>query len=566
MIQRMNNVLVKHSKILFGVITIIIIISFVWFLTPGADGSLLFSQGAGKAGEIFGKEITVKDMEKARDSIMLVQSPAYYQQGGSMREISGRIDEMTMFQFAAIAAAAGKQGVSASDDEVRKAIAAFPVFQADGKFSRTEYEKFRDACLTPMGYTLDDFENAVRAMIVMDKFQASAVNGVAVTDDELNRVIDGAAKKTSIREITFSAEDCKKSIPAVSGNDIRAAYDAAPEKYMSEPQSDALMVYINTADAADVTVDEQAVEEQYKAFGAMMTGKDGKALAEKDAKDQIRAELKKQKAAAEAGAKLNKFYLSALELLKAEGFTPAILKAQAEAAGLKVAVLAKITADSPEDVTADKNMITAICALKDVNTMTYPVRNKDSVAFALLTASTQPKQLAFEDVKEKIGAQLLSAKAAEKAMESARALRGDIAAGTVTAANLDEAVKKLGGKAEPVKEFVKLKEVAASYAQAKAIQAANPGMGGMLNYLKATLMQPEYEKGFVSDAAPAANGVYTMFYIADVVPAPEAVTEDAKTAARELLLMAKQEQAVLEWLKWLEANTKCFLRQNQPQQ
>ena len=41
-ITKMNNVLVKHSRILFGLFTGIIIISFVWFFTPGASGNILF--------------------------------------------------------------------------------------------------------------------------------------------------------------------------------------------------------------------------------------------------------------------------------------------------------------------------------------------------------------------------------------------------------------------------------------------------------------------------------------------------------------------------------------------
>ncbi len=567
MIQRMNNVLVKHSKVLFGVITIIIIISFVWFLTPGADGSLLFSRNSSKAGEVFGKTITIDDMGKARDNIVLAQLPMYLGQGadaGMLRELSGSVDELTMFQVAAFLKAAETQGVAASDFEVKKAIAAIPAFQADGKFSQAVYDAFKEACLTPAGYTFEDFENAIRAMIVFNKFQASAVNGITVTDDEVERVAKSAAQKTTIREMTFNAADYKKSLPAVTDIEIKAAYDAAPENYMSEPLSDALLVYVNVNDVKPVqAVDAKQVDEQYKAFGTMMTGKDGKPMPEAEAKAQIRTELEKQMRRAAAESTINKFYLSAVELVKTEDFTPALLKKQAETAGLKVAAVSKLTAQSPEDVTVSKNMIAAICALKDVNSMTFPVPNKDSVAFALLTARTQPKQLTFDEAKGKIGIQLTEQKAAEKAMEAARALRGDITAGTVSADKLDDAVAKLGGKIEPAKDFIKLAQVAGTYAQAKAMQEANPNIAGMMNFLKATLMQPDFDKGFVSEAAPTANGVYTMFYIADVVPAPEVITDEAKAAVRDLILLSKQEQAVQEWAKWLEANTKCFLQLDQ---
>ena len=46
-IQRINNVLVKHGKVTFGIFTAVIIVSFVWFFTPGRDGSMLFDRSAG---------------------------------------------------------------------------------------------------------------------------------------------------------------------------------------------------------------------------------------------------------------------------------------------------------------------------------------------------------------------------------------------------------------------------------------------------------------------------------------------------------------------------------------
>ena len=46
-IQKMNNVLVKHGKVTFAIFTGIVIVSFVWFFTPGVDGSLLLGGNIG---------------------------------------------------------------------------------------------------------------------------------------------------------------------------------------------------------------------------------------------------------------------------------------------------------------------------------------------------------------------------------------------------------------------------------------------------------------------------------------------------------------------------------------
>ncbi len=567
MIQRMNNVLVKHSKVLFGIITILIIISFVWFLTPGADGSLFFSQKSNTAGEVFGKSVSISDLKKAGETYMLVQAPDVYAQNpAAVRHISDNLRELDLFQFAAIAKSAEIQGIAASDAEVKKFIASRPAFQVDGKFSQAAYDAFKQNCLEPMGYTFESFENAVRTMLMIEKFQMSAANGVVVTDDEVEHIAKNAANKVTVREISFSAEDYKKFVKLTDA-DVKAAYDAAPGKYMSEPVSDALMVYVNVADVKDIpAVTEARIDEQYKAFGSNMTGKDGKPLSEQDAKAQIRAELVKQAGLAAAAQKLNGFYLKAFnELIKMENFTPAMLKAEAEKAGFKVAAITKLTAGSPETVVAGKNIIRAISELKEINTFTSPVANKDSFAFALLTARTQPVPLTFDEVKAQIRTQLLDQKANEKAAEAARALRGDVAAGTVSADKLEAAAAKLGGKVAEAKDFVRLKDVTELYAQAKAMQGANPYVMGLLNFVKSELVRPLETKGFISEAKQTGNGICTMFYIADVVPAPEAITDDAKAAVRELYLFNKREQAVQEWYTWLNANTKCFLKLSEEQ-
>ena len=63
-IRKMNTVLVKHNKILFGVFTVIIIISFVWFFIPGLDGSALFEKRGDApnavVGTVFGRNITAR--------------------------------------------------------------------------------------------------------------------------------------------------------------------------------------------------------------------------------------------------------------------------------------------------------------------------------------------------------------------------------------------------------------------------------------------------------------------------------------------------------------------------
>ena len=76
-IAKMNSVLLKHSRIMFGLFTAIIIISFVWFFTPGASGNILFGTNPmspnAVVGSVFDREITRGElMEMIKDNMLVI--------------------------------------------------------------------------------------------------------------------------------------------------------------------------------------------------------------------------------------------------------------------------------------------------------------------------------------------------------------------------------------------------------------------------------------------------------------------------------------------------------------
>ena len=79
-IQKMNNVLVKHGKVTFAIFTAVVIVSFVWFFTPGVDGSLLFGGNIGmnsQYGAVLGQKVTYGDVSNARQVVSMVRAATY---------------------------------------------------------------------------------------------------------------------------------------------------------------------------------------------------------------------------------------------------------------------------------------------------------------------------------------------------------------------------------------------------------------------------------------------------------------------------------------------------------
>ena len=79
-IQKMNNVLVKHGKVTFAIFTGVVIVSFVWFFTPGVDGSLLFGGNVGlnsQYGAVLGHKVTYGDVSDARQVVCMFRAASY---------------------------------------------------------------------------------------------------------------------------------------------------------------------------------------------------------------------------------------------------------------------------------------------------------------------------------------------------------------------------------------------------------------------------------------------------------------------------------------------------------
>ncbi|MCK4982086.1 MAG: hypothetical protein KAS17_04130, partial [Victivallaceae bacterium] len=73
-IRKLNSVFARHGRIIFGVITVIIIISFMGFMQPGSSFSSLFSRWGKKNvyGEVFGETVSRNDIIEKADRDLIV--------------------------------------------------------------------------------------------------------------------------------------------------------------------------------------------------------------------------------------------------------------------------------------------------------------------------------------------------------------------------------------------------------------------------------------------------------------------------------------------------------------
>ena len=137
LIKNLNAVFRKRHRLIFGIFTVIVIISFV-FMGYGRMGNDGGSGAAGEVGVAFGRSVSRADLyEISRRLAVLCEAF----QGGS-RELPAE----QLLGVYCMLAKARQLGLSASDKEVAAMLRKLPFLQKDGKFDLT--------CKLPENYTL----------------------------------------------------------------------------------------------------------------------------------------------------------------------------------------------------------------------------------------------------------------------------------------------------------------------------------------------------------------------------------------------------------------------------
>ena len=465
----MNTVLVKHNRVLLGVLLVIIIISFVWFFTPGLDGSLLFgSAGASPnavIGTVFGRKITNKQYQQAyRDRVLLLEAIT----GRDGHQFSSYI-EQTLFPEIARETAAEVMGITATDSEVANFIRnTCAVFRGKNGFDPELYRKFAQTIQEREGRSITDFENLIRKMLAADKLTSILTSGVYLTPDEKERMAVLFKEKFNARliEFPFSAyKNIKHGTPeaakkGLGSDDLLNYYKANRKLFMTEPQMKAVVACFpfvpaaETPSAKEIQKYYQDHKDSFKQNGkvqplAQVRGKIVQAIRQEKGRNQalqaakkFRDDLYTAAESAETGAaqmaQLKKLAASQkIKLVSTDWFTArtAELKGIGKEPGLIEALLKTNPKHNPLLSTSFKGV------------------NGAYVAGSIVLMPSAPAD--FKDVQEKVWELLLADYAKRAASEAAHKFSHQIAGRKDGGKALDELARKSGAKVSVLNGFTR---------------------------------------------------------------------------------------------------------------
>lgn len=426
----MNSVFARHGRVLFGLITIVIIIAFMDFFTPGGFGTVFSRWGSGSYyGEIFGESVSRNELIEKADRDLIIND-VIYNIGLNNYPAANRV-EANAFGSLCYLAAAKRRGITASDKEIYNFISERAKFldPKTKKFDKKLLTNYIDGELKSNGFSAADLDLAVREYLINSKLLDELQDSVVVTSDEVKEFYRLLNEKYYVSYASFDKAQYISKIKVTAGEaeNYFKGYTPSIEDYIPG-KSKALIVEFkyNTPEVQKLATEKatpEAVKDFYDKNEKLFTEK-GKVIPFAKARDKAKSilvvryakKIASDKAAAFAGAAYD-VVGDAVEKKQRKAFEDVLDKFKYKA------VESAWIGDKDLKIGAinEPALIKEISALREVPVSNHVI-GENAAYVAFVTARVMPREAVFEEIKDKIIAKLKDQKALNMARVQAREL------------------------------------------------------------------------------------------------------------------------------------------------
>jgi peptidyl-prolyl cis-trans isomerase D len=257
----MFDYVARHKRLMQIFLAIVIVPTFAFFGIQSYDR--VFSSGDAVA-EVAGQKISVPEFQRAleqqRDNLrgMLGKAydPALLDSPQARKELlEGLIGQRAVLTYAQ------RNRMAVPNEVLQAAIAAEPVFQEDGKFSRARYQ----ALLRGQNLTEPQFEAQMRADMLMRQLGSGLIESGFASRTVAQQLLEARAQSREVAELVFPA--VQYAAQAKLAPDAVEAYYKANARQFESPEQVRAEYVVLTPDAliAAETVTPDEVRKWYDA-------------------------------------------------------------------------------------------------------------------------------------------------------------------------------------------------------------------------------------------------------------------------------------------------------------
>ena len=291
-ISSFNRYFEKHGRKTYIVLGIIISVIFVFSLGGGMDSCGYREPGLKSFGKMYGKTLkskeTMEQMRRADIGYILRTGMSLGRNNGDSQVLQLALQRMRALHKA------HELGLDkVSDAELLEAIQSQPIFGGKENFSKQRYLDFVNNYMIPNRMSGGDLDEIIKENLIIDRLEEKAVEGVEVTEDEVNEYLE----KYTISQYEYAMNVSKDSTP--SEEEIAKFFETRKGELTLDDQKKAVVATItvddvlaNAALKAQVEPKEEELKDMFEKGKAHLY-KDKKY---EDVKEAIRKQVSRRKA------------------------------------------------------------------------------------------------------------------------------------------------------------------------------------------------------------------------------------------------------------------------------
>ncbi len=257
----MFDFVARHKRLMQIFLAIVIVPTFAFF---GIQSYERIFSGGDAVAEVAGQTISVPEFNRALDQqrenlrgvLGKAYDPALLDSPQARRELlEGLIGQRALLTYAQ------RNRMLVPDERLQAAIAAEPVFQEDGKFSRARYQ----ALLRGQNMSEPQFEAQMRADMMMRQLAGGLADSGFVSKTEAQRIIDARTQRRELSELVFPAVQYVSQVK-LAPDAVEAYYKANAKQFEAPEQVRAEFVVLSPEVlAAAESVSPEEVRKWYDA-------------------------------------------------------------------------------------------------------------------------------------------------------------------------------------------------------------------------------------------------------------------------------------------------------------
>ena len=240
----MFNVIEKHQKAVKGLLMAITATFVVW----GVSGYLGMAGDDGYVAKVGNKKIYQRDIDQAID-----QSQG--QQQDNMQVLFGLVNRQLLIN------ALQDNHMTATDEQLRTAIAAIPAFQTNGQFDATKYEDFlKQQYMTPA-----KFQDVIAQQVVIEQMLDFFKSSYFTSNKFESQFIQLLSRERNVTQYVVSPSQFMDKIN-ISESDITAFYQQHIQTYTLPEEVKLQYIQLSAADIAKtITISDSDIDSYMQA-------------------------------------------------------------------------------------------------------------------------------------------------------------------------------------------------------------------------------------------------------------------------------------------------------------